>query len=111
MAEIKVKLTYLRCSPFKARLVADTIRGKNVEEALNILTFSRKRAAQHFQKLIKSGVSVASERGDIDVSNLYIKELVVDEGPTLKRIRPMARGRAGLIRKRTCHITLRLEEK
>lgn len=110
MAEFKVKLRFLRCSPFKARLIADLIRGKSAEEALNILTFLKKRHAVHFKKLIKAGIASASSRGDVDTSNLYIKELFVDQGPTLKRVKPMARGRAGLIRKRTCHITLKLAE-
>ncbi len=111
MAEARAIARYIRISPFKARLVADLIRGKSVNEAFTILTFTRKRASKIIEKVLKSAVANASQAGDIDPDNLYIKKITVDEGPTLKRIRPMSRGRAGLIRKRTSHITIVVEEK
>ncbi|NIQ03754.1 MAG: 50S ribosomal protein L22, partial [Nitrospinaceae bacterium] len=94
------------------RLVADLIRGKNVNEAMNLLTFTRKRAARKIQKLLKSAIANAEENHKIlDVDDLVVKTIFVDEGVTWKRTMPRARGMATLIRKRTSHITLILDEK
>ena len=111
MAEAKAVARYIRISPIKARWVADLIRGKSVNDAFAILAFTNKKAARIIEKVLKSAVANAAQRGDIDVDNLYIKTITVDQGPMLKRIRPMARGRAGLIRKRTSHITIIVEER
>ena len=88
------------------------IRGKNVNEAMNVLAFARKRVAEKFQKLLKSAIANAEENHKIlDVDDLYIKTLKVDAGATWKRSMPRARGMATAIRKRTSHITLILDEK
>ncbi len=108
--EVTAKLRYLRMSPRKVRLVADLIRGKNVNEALTILNLSVKKAAKPLKKLLESAIANAKQTGKIDIDNLYIYRLTVDEGPTLKRFRPRAMGRATMIRKRTSHITIKLKE-
>ncbi len=108
--EVKAKLKYLRMSPRKVRYVADLIRGKNVNEALTTLNLSIKKAAKPLKKLLESAIANAKETGKIDIDNLIIHRLFVDEGPTLKRFRPRAMGRATMIRKRTSHITLILKE-
>ena len=101
---------YVRISPRKARLVMDQLRGKNVEEALNLLNFAPQKSAYIVKKLISSAVANAEENSEIDVDTLFIKSIYADEGPTLKRFRPRAMGRATRIRKRTSHITVILEE-
>ncbi|UCD85043.1 MAG: 50S ribosomal protein L22 [Deltaproteobacteria bacterium] len=101
---------YVRISPTKVRPVADLIRGKNVEEALHILRFTRKAAARPVSKVVNSAVANAKQRGDIDVDTLYISTICVDQGPVLKRFRPAPMGRAHPIRKRTSHIKVVLEE-
>lgn len=101
----------IRMSPRKARLVADLIRGKQVEEALNILLFTEKRAAKPLEKLLRSAVANADERGNVDIDNLYVGSVHVDGGPTLKRFRPRAMGRAAPILKRTSHVTIGLEQR
>ena len=101
---MKAKLRYLRISPRKTRLVVDLIRGKNVEEAISILTFTRRAASEPVRKLIESAMSNAEEQ-DFDVEALYVKEIQVNEGPTLRRYRPRAMGRATRINKRTSHVT------
>lgn len=109
--EVKAVARFIRMSPYKIRRVAGLIRGKSVEEAENLLDFTKGKAPQILKKVLHSAVYNARQRGDVDVSNLVVKRIMVDGGPTLKRIRPMARGRAGLIRKRTSHITIVLGEK
>ncbi|MGB9668177.1 MAG: 50S ribosomal protein L22 [Thermosulfidibacteraceae bacterium] len=105
-------LRYARISPRKARVVADLIRGKNVDEAFTILKFTPKKGARIIEKLLKSAVSNAERSPHIvDVDSLYIKTIYVNEGPMLKRIRPRAMGRAYLIRKRTSHIYIELDER
>lgn len=106
--EVKVKLKYLRVAPRKARLVADLIRGKTVEEAETQLDFTTKKAALSFKKLLKSGVATAENDFGLRRGNLKITEVKVDEGPTLKRVRPRARGAFYPIHKRTSHLTLKL---
>jgi large subunit ribosomal protein L22 len=98
-------------SPRKARLVADLIRGKKSEEALNILIFTRKAAARILIKLLKSAIANATQKKTIDVDRLYVKKITVDQGPTMKRFTPRALGRATTIRKRTSHIHMILDEK
>ena len=108
--EVTARLRYLRMSPKKVRLVADLIRGKNVNEALTILNLSVKKAAKPLKKLLESAIANAKQTGKMDIDNLYISHLTVDEGPTFKRFRPRAMGRATIIRKRTSHITIKLKE-
>jgi large subunit ribosomal protein L22 len=109
--ESKAKLRYLRMSPQKVRLVVDLIRDKNVGEALEILEFINKAAARPVSKLIKSAVANASQNESIDVDTLYVKNIYVDAGPTLKRIMFRAMGRANRILKRTSHISVVLDER
>lgn len=108
---MKASMTHLRISPRKVRMVVDTVRGKSVSQALNILAFTRKKAAIPVQKLLKSAVANAAENEGIsDVDNLVIDRITVDEGPTLKRYMPRARGRATPIRKGTSHVRIMLRE-
>ncbi len=110
--EVRAKLKHARIAPRKARLVADMIRGKNVNDAMNVLAFTRKKAAGMFQKLLKSGLANAEENHKVmDIDDLFIKKVTVDEGATWKRQMPRARGMATEIKKRTSHITLVLDEK
>ena len=109
--ETRAIARYVRVSPRKARLVMDQIRGKRVEEALNMLTFAPQKAARIFKKVVQSAVANAEQNANVDVDNLYIKRIYADEGPTLKRFRPRALGRATRIRKRTSHLTVILDEK
>lgn len=104
------KLKYLRISPRKVRLVADLIRKKKVDQAERILNFTVKKAAEPIAKLLKTAIADARNNFHIDSDNLYISKITVDEGPKYKRWRPRARGTAYQINKRTCHITLVLEE-
>ena len=87
------------------------LKGKKAEDALNLLTFAPQKGAPILRKLIKSAVSNASHKTDIDVDNLFIKHIYANEGPTLKRFRPRAMGRATRIRSRTSHLTVILDEK
>ncbi len=110
--DVTAKLRYTRTTPQKARLVADMIRGKNVNEAMNLLVFTRKKAAGIFQKLLKSAIANAEENHKVvDVDDLYIKTVYVDPGAIMKRQLTRARGMANLLMKRTSHITLVLNEK
>jgi large subunit ribosomal protein L22 len=109
--EVKAKLKFVRVTPRKAQLVVDLIRGKGSEEALNILTFTKKAAANIVIKLLKSAIANATQKKNIDVDRLYIKKITVDQGPTMKRYQPRALGRATTIRKRTSHIDIVLDEK
>ena len=109
--EVKARLRFVRIAPRKAQLVADLIRGKRSEEALNILTFTKKAAARILIKLLKSAIANATQRKNMDVDRLYVKKITVDQGPTMKRFQPRALGRATTIRKRTSHINIALEER
>lgn len=109
--EAMAKLKMLRVTPQKTRLVADLIRGKNVSEAENILRFTNKRSAKPMLKLLQSAKANAVNNHDMFEDSLFVSKILVDEGPTLKRYLPRARGRADLLRKRTCSITITLEEK
>jgi large subunit ribosomal protein L22 len=109
---MKASATNIRISPRKVRMVVDTVRGKSVSQAMSILGFARKRAARPVQKLLKSAVANAVENAGVsDVDNLVIDHIMVDEGPTLKRFTPRARGRATPIHKRTSHIRIALRER
>ena len=109
--EVRAILRHTRTTPQKARLVANMIRGKNVNDAMNILTFLQKRVANEFQKLLKSAIANAEENHKVlDIDDLIVKRVNVDEGVTWKRNMPRARGMATMIKKRTSHITLILDE-
>src|SRR5205085_10163797 len=105
-----------RQSPYKMRLVIDEIRGKNVNEALSYLAFSKKHAAKQIEKVLKSAVANAEQAArstnePLDVDALYIKHAVINEGPKLKRFMPAAQGRATPIRKRTSHVEIVVAER
>ena len=108
--EVTAKLRYLQGSPQKVRLVVDLIRGKAVQDAVNILAFSKKGAARPVGKLLKSAIANAENRDEqVDIDRLYVKEVFVDGGPVLKRLRPQPMGRAFRILKRQSHITIKLD--
>jgi len=109
--EVRAVAKYVRISSQKVRLIMDQIRGKRVEEALNKLSYAPQKGAFILKKLLNSAVANAGTNSNIDVDNLYIKRVYADEGPTLKRFRPRAMGRATRIRKRTSHLTVILDEK
>lgn len=104
--EVAATLTGAQISPQKVRLVADMIRGKSAEEALDILTFSNKKAAAIVKKLLNSAIANAEHNEGADVDELTISTIYVNEGRLSKRLRPRAKGRADRILKRSCHITL-----
>ena len=104
--EVAAKLSRARISAQKARLVADQIRGKRVEKALNILSFSTKKGAHMVRKLLESAIANAEHNEGADVDELTVSRVFVVESLTMKRLRPRAKGRADRIFKRTCHITL-----
>lgn len=102
----KAKDRYVRMSASKARVVLNLIRGKRVEEAMEILQFTERLAAQPIDKCLRSAVANAEHNEEISADELFISACFADEGPTIKRFRPRARGRAGRINKQTCHITI-----
>lgn len=102
---------YVRIAPRKVRLVADLVRGKAVDEAIAILRHTPRAASPVIEKVINSAVANAEHNFEMNSSNLYVAEIYVDEGPTLKRFQPRAQGRATRINKRTSHITVVLAEK
>lgn len=108
--EVKAKAKHLKNSPRKVRLVASLIRGMEVETAENQLKFLNKKAARPTLKLLASAIANAENNFELEKNNLFIKEIKVNEGPTMKRWMPRARGRATTIRKRTSHIELVLGE-
>lgn len=108
--ETKAVAKYLRLSPQKARLVARNVKGLPVEDAINILRFTPKKAAKLINKVLNSAVANAEQKPGVDVDNLVVKQIMINEGPTLKRIRPRAMGRANRILKRTSHITVVVAE-
>jgi large subunit ribosomal protein L22 len=109
--EAKASLRFARVGAQKARLVADLVRGKNVNEAVKTLTFLNKKTAGLIKKLIESAVANAEDKKTMDVDKLFVKTIYVDQGPSLKRFRPRAQGRAYGIKKKTSHINVVLEEK
>ncbi len=100
----------IRISPQKARLVADVIRGMDVDKAITTLRYMPKKGAGIIRKVVESAVANATQDDQIDVDSLYVKKIFIDGGPSLKRIRPRAMGRATRIIKRTSHITVVLDE-
>lgn len=108
--EAKAVAKYIRVSPRKTRLVAENIKGKGVEDALNILRFTPKKPAKILSKVLYSAISNAEQMPGVDVDNLIVETVMVNEGPTWKRIQPRAMGRAYRIRKRTSHITIVVKE-
>lgn len=109
--EAKAISKYLRVSPYKARLVADLVRGKKVDEALTILKYTPKKSSRFISKTLRSAMANAENTKTMDVETLYVKTIMVDGGPTLKRWRPRSMGRANRIVKPTSHITIVLAEK
>lgn len=109
--EVAAKLRGARLSAQKARLVADLVRGKDVEQALDILQFSGKKGADIIKKVLESAIANAEHNDGADVDELKVSTIFVDEGLTMKRIKPRAKGRADRISKRTCHITVKVAEK
>ena len=105
------KLSYARVSVQKACFVLDAIRGKNVEEALAIVSYSPRYVSTLIEKLIRSAMANAENNNGMDINNLYIEECYANKGPTMKRIQPRAQGRAYRIEKRTSHITVVLNER
>ncbi len=105
---MKAVAKFVRIAPRKARLVADEVRGKSVPEAVSILMFTNKRAAGIVGDVIKSAAANAEHNEDADVDALFVRAVRVDEGPTIKRYRARAMGRATMIRKRTSHISVEL---
>ena len=109
--EAKAVLRTVRIAPRKVRLVVDLIRGKQVGEAVAILKLTPKAASPVVEKLLNSAMANAEHNYEMDINNLVVSQVFVDEGPTMKRFRPRAQGRASQINKRTSHITIILSEK
>lgn len=108
--EVRAVAKYIRISPQKVRLIIDVVKGKQVEAALDLLKFMPQKAAAIIEKVIKSAIANADQYPDIDVDSLVIRNIIADQGPTLKRFRARARGRGSRILKRTTHITVILAE-
>ena len=108
--EVAARLRGARLSAQKARLVADQVRGKSVEEALDLLTFSPKKGAAIIKKVLESAIANAEHNSGADIDELKVKSVYVDEGPTLKRGKARAKGRGTRILKRTSHITVELSD-
>ncbi|CAM4518762.1 large subunit ribosomal protein L22 [Paenibacillus endophyticus] len=111
MPEAKAHAKFIRIAPRKAQLVADLIRGKQVGEAIAILRHTPKSASPILEKLLNSAIANAEHNYQLDVNKLVISQAFVNQGPTMKRFRPRAMGRASRINKRTSHITLVVSEK
>lgn len=109
--QVRAVAKYIRIAPRKVRLVVDLIRGKRVGEALAILKFTPRGASPVVEKVLRSAVANAENNHNLDVDSLIVKEVFVDQGPTLKRFHPRAQGRAYSIFKRTSHITVVVAEK
>ncbi len=109
--EVAARLRFARISPQKCRLVADQIRGLPVDKALNVLAFSPKKGAVILKKVLESAIANAEHNEGADVDELRVVRIFVDQGPTLKRVMPRAKGRANRILKRTSHITVAVGEK
>ena len=109
--DAKATLKYARISSRKVKIVADLIRGKDVDEALAIVKFTPKASSEIIEKLLKSAIANAENNHEMKHEKLYVAEIYANQGPTLKRIRPAAKGSAVRIRKRTSHITIVLKER
>jgi large subunit ribosomal protein L22 len=105
---MKAKAKYVRIAPRKARLVADEVRGKSYPEAVSLLHFTNKRAAKIIGEIVQSAAANAEHNDDVDPDELFVRDIRVDDGPTIKRYRARAMGRATMIRKRTSHISVAL---
>ncbi len=110
MVEVAAILKGARISAQKVRLVADQIRGRGVEEALDMLQFSGRKGARLLKKVLESAIANAEHNAGADIDDLLISSVFVDEGKTMKRIKPRAKGRADRILKRSCHITIKVAE-
>jgi large subunit ribosomal protein L22 len=110
MMDVTAQHKGARISAQKARLVADQIRGKRVDEAMNILAYSPKKGADLVKKVLDSAIANAEHNNGLDVDELIVSTIFVDEGMTMKRIKPRAKGRADRILKRSCHITVKVAE-
>jgi large subunit ribosomal protein L22 len=110
MMEVTAKHKGARISAQKARLVTDQIRGKKVDKALDILAYSPKKAAHLIKKVLESAIANAEHNNGLDVDELKVSTIFVDEGTTMKRFKPRAKGRADRIFKRSCHITVKVAE-
>ncbi len=108
--EARAILRYARISSRKVKIVADLIRGKKVDEALAIIKFTPKASSEILEKLLKSAIANAENNHGMNRGNLIVSEIYANQGPTLKRIRPAAKGSAVRIRKRTCHVTIVVKE-
>ena len=106
MMEVSAKHTFVRITPQKARLVADQVRGKAVDRALEVLKFSPKKAAGIIRKVLESAIANAEHNEGADIDELKVAKIFVDDGPTHRRFRARAKGRAAKILKRTSHITI-----
>lgn len=110
--EVSAKVTSIRITPRKMRMVCDLVRGKPIGEALNLLRFERRKAASEIvSKLIQSAAANASQTGKIDVDTLFVKKIFADQGVTMKRFRPVCKGGAHPIQKKTSHVTVFLGER
>ena len=107
----KAKLSFVRVSATKAKIVLDTVKGKDVRSAAGILAYTPRTAARVIEKLLASAVANAENNMELDPANLYIEEAYANQGPTMKRIRPRAQGRAYRIEKHSSHITIVLNER
>jgi large subunit ribosomal protein L22 len=108
--EVAARLKGAQISAQKVRLIADQVRGLRVEEALGLLEFSTKKAAHIVKKLLDSAIANAENNEGADVDELKVSSIFVDEGMTMKRLRPRAKGRADRILKRSCHITIKVAD-
>ena len=108
--EVAAKLSGANLSAQKARLIADQVRGKNVEDALDILSYSKRKGAVIVKKVLESAIANAEHNEGADVDELIVSTIFVDEGTTLKRLKPRAKGRADRILKRYCHITVKVAD-
>lgn len=109
--EVKAVAKYIRISPQKARLVADVVRGMDAGQALTTLRFMPKKGAAILRKVLESAVANADQLDTVDVDTLYVKRILIDGGPMLKRFSPRAQGRANRIQKRSSHITVVVDER
>jgi large subunit ribosomal protein L22 len=108
--EVRAKQRYVRISPQKVRMIVDAIKGKPADEAINALKFMPQKSAGIVEKIVRSAVANADQNTSIDIDDLIVRNLIVDQGPSLKRFKARARGRGARILKRTSHITVVLAE-
>ena len=109
--EARATLKYARISPRKVKIVLDLIRNQDADKAMAILKFTPKSACEYLEKLLASAMANAENNLGMDVNKLYVEEVIAGQGPTLKRVRPRAQGRAYKILKRSCHISIILNER